>query len=69
MRMLGRLELAGGWNHTANPIAVVHNIFAHGILRWPRSILAEKVRQQTNSSDWYEQNIGTRGSRTLDIML
>ena len=69
MRMLGRLELAGGWNHAAKHIARLQNILADGISRWPRSILADKVGQQTNSSDWYEQNTETRGSGIFDIVL
>ena len=69
MRMLGRLELAGGWNHAAKHIARLQNILADGISRWPRSILADKVREQTNSSDWYEQKVGTRGSGIFDIVL
>ena len=69
MRMLGSLELAGGWNHSAKHIAGVQNILADGISRWPRSILADKVMGQTNSSDWYEHNIGTRGSGIFDIVL
>ena len=60
MRMLGRLELAGGWNHTAKHIADVQNILADGISRWPRSTLADKVKEQTDSSDRYEQNMGVQ---------
>ena len=33
MRILGRLELAGGWNHTAKYVAGVQNILADGISR------------------------------------
>ena len=62
LMMLGRLELAGGWNHTVKHICGC-------ISRWPRSILADKVRDQTNSSDWHEQSIGTRGSGIFDIVL
>ena len=49
MRMLGRLELAGGWNNTAKHIAGVQNIVAEDISRPPRSMLADKVREQINS--------------------
>ena len=69
MRMLGSLELAGGWNHSAKHIAGVQNILADGISRWPRSILADKVMGQTNSSDCNEQTIGTRGSGIFDVVL
>ena len=31
--------------------------------------MADEVREQTNSSDWYEQNIGTQGSGIFDIVL
>ena len=61
MRMLGRLEIKGGWNHTAKYISGVRNTLADGISRWPRVILADKVRELTNSDDWSEQDIETRG--------
>ena len=69
MRMLGSLELAGGWNHSAKHIAGVQNILADGIPWWPGSILADKVREQTDSSDWYEQNTERSGSGIFDIVL
>ena len=69
MRMLGRLELAGRWNHTAKHIPGIQNTLADGIPRWPKSILEDKVREQTNSSDWYDQTIGTRGSGIFNIVL
>ena len=53
MRMLGRLELEGGWNHTAKHIPGVRNTMADDISRSPRLLLADKVRELTNSSDWY----------------
>ena len=69
MRMLGRLELAGGWNHTAKHIPSVQNSLADGISRWPREMLADKVRELTHPSDWREQSIGPRGSGSFDIVL
>ena len=45
MRMLGRLEIKGGWDHTAKHIPGVLNTLADGISRWPRVILADKVRE------------------------
>lgn len=69
MRMLGRLELAGGWNHTAKHIPGAQNVLADGISRWPRQILADKVRELTHSSEWYEQPIGRRGSGIFDVVL
>ena len=68
MRMVGRLELAGGWKHTAEHIAL-QNILADGFSRCHRSIVADKVRKQTNFSDWYEQDIGTRRLGIFDFML
>ena len=32
-------------------------------------ILADKVRELTNSDDWSEQDIGTRGKGIFDIVL
>ena len=47
----------------------VQNTLADGISRWPRSLLADKVKELTNSSDWHERPIGTRGSRIFGIVL
>ena len=32
-------------------------------------VLADKVRELTNSDDWSEQDIGTRGKGIFDIVL
>ena len=69
MRMTGRLELAGGWNHTAKHVPGVQNSLADGISRWPRGMLADIVREISHSSDWREQSIGPRRSRMFDIVL
>ena len=69
MRMLGRLEIKGGWNHTAKHIPGVQNTLADGISRWPRSVLADKVRELTNSDEWSEQDIGERGKGIFDTVL
>lgn len=68
MRMLGCLEISGGWGYNAKHIPGIQNTLAEGISRWPRSQLAAKVRQLTNSNDWREQAIGTRGNRLLLTM-
>ena len=60
-RMLAHLELAGGWNHSAKHIPGVQNTLADGISRWPREMLADKVRELTHSCDWREESIGPRG--------
>ena len=69
MRMLGRLELAGGWNHTIKHIPGVQNSLADGVSRWPREMLADKVRELTHSSDWREQSIGPRRSGIVYTVL
>ena len=69
MRVLERLELEGGLNHTAKHIPGVQNNLADEISRWPREILADKVREQTHSNDWREQSIGPRGSGIFYIVL
>ena len=51
MRMLGRLEIEGGWNRTAKRIPRVRNTLDGGISRWRRVILADKIRELTNSDD------------------
>ena len=60
MRVLGRLDIKRGWNHTAKNTPGVRNTLAGCISRWPRVILADKVRKLTNSDDGSEQDIGTR---------
>ena len=67
--MLGCLELAGGSNYTAKHIPGVQNTLADGISRWPRVILADKVRELTHFIEWYEQPIGQRGSGFIDVVL
>ena len=69
MRMLGRLEIQGGWGYDAKHIPGVQNTLADGISRWPRSELADRVRKLTNTDDWSEQSIGTRGERLCEIVL
>ena len=69
MRMLGRLEIQGGWRYDAKHTPGVQNTLADGISRWPRSELAERVRQSTNTDDWSEKSIGAREERLRDIVL
>ena len=70
MNMLGRrLKLAGGWNHTKEHIPGVQNTLADGISPWSRVILADKVRELTQISDWHEQSIGQQGSGVFDVVL
>ena len=69
MRMLGRLEIQGGWRYDAKHIPGVQNTLADGISRWPRSELADRVRQLTNTDDLSEQSIGARGERLCEIVL
>ena len=42
---------------------------ADEISRWPREMLADKVREPTYSSDWREQSIGPRGSGSFYTIL
>ena len=74
MRMLGRLEIKGGWDYTAKNVPGVRNTPVDGISRWPRVILADKVRELTNYVDWSEEDIGTAGKgdfryRTTDKVI
>ena len=69
MRMLGRLEIQGGWRYDSKRIPGVQNTLVDGISRWPRSELAGRVRQLTNTDDWSEQSIGARGERHCEIVL
>ena len=67
MRMLGRLEIKGGWDHTAKNVPGVRNTPVDGISRWPRVILADKVRELTNYVGWSEEDIGTAGKVGFSI--
>ena len=69
MRMLGRLKIQGGWRYDAKHIPGVQNTLADGISRWPRSELADRVTQLTNTGNWSEQSIGARGERLCEIVL
>ena len=69
MRMLGRLEIDGGWSHDAKHMPGVQNTLADGISRWPRTEIAERIRDLTNSYAWVEQPIGPRGNKIFDIVL
>ena len=44
------------------------NTIADGIWRGPRFVLPDKVRELTNSNEWSEQDIWSRGSVIFDIM-
>ena len=69
MRMPGCLEFIGGWNPTAKHIPGAQNTLADGISRWPRLVLADKVRELTNSIACPEQDIGSRGSGIFGTIL
>ena len=69
MRMLGRLELKGGWNPTAKHIPGVRNTLADGTSRWPQLVMADKVKELTKSNEWSKQDIGSRGSGIFDLGL
>ena len=69
MQTVFRLRLAGAWNCNAKGIPGVHNTLADGVSRWPREMLADKVRELTHASDWREQSIGPQGSWIFYIVL
>ena len=69
MRMLGRLELAGGWNHTNKHIPGAHNTLAEGNSRWTIVILVDKVKKRIHPSEKHEQPIGRRRSVIFDVVL
>ena len=69
MRMLGRLEIQGGWRYDAKHIPGAQDMLADGISRWPRSELADSVRRLTNTDNWSEQLVGARGERLCEIVL
>ena len=69
MRMLWRLQLAGGWNHTAKHIPGVQNTLVDGISRWPKETSQDKVGKLTHCSKWRETSIGPRGSGRFIFLL
>ena len=69
MRMLGRLEIQGGWRYDAKHFSDVQSTLTDGISRWPRSEIFDRVKQLTNTDDWSEQSIGARGERLCEIVL
>ena len=68
-RMLGRLEVKGRWEHTAKHFFGVRSTLVDGISRWPSVILADKIRELTNSDHWSKQDIGTGGKWVFDTGL
>ena len=67
--MFGHLELEGGVKPTAKHILPgVRNALANRITRWSRSVLADTVRELTNSNEYSEQHIGPRGSGMFMIL-
>ena len=58
-----------GFEVRCKHIPGVQNTLADGISRWPRSELADRVRQLMNTDDCYEQTIGARGERLCEIVL
>ena len=69
MRMLRRLEIKRGWNPTEKHSPGVQNTLADDISRWPRLVLADKVRALTNSNVGSEHDTGSRGSGIFDLVL
>lgn len=69
MRMLGRLEIRGGWRYHAKHIPGVENVVADGISRWPREEVADRIRTLTKTDGWREQAIGSPGERLCAIVL
>lgn len=69
MRMLGRLEITGGWRYDAKHIPGVKNTIADGISRWPRAEVADRIRRLTNTEGWREQTFGSRGERLCELVL
>ena len=69
MRMLGRLEITEEWDPIAKRIPGVRNTLADGISQWPRSVVAGKVKELTNSNEWSEQDIGSGGAGIFDLVL
>ena len=57
MRMLGCLEIEGGWNRTAKHILGVRNTLTDDISGWPLVMLADKARELTNSDNWSDKRI------------
>ena len=57
-----------GWNPTAKHIPGLRNTPADGISRWPWLVVADKVQELTNSIEWSEQDIGSRGTGIFDLV-
>ena len=69
MRMLGHLEIKGGWSHGAKHIPGMQNALADGISHCPRAGLPGRTRELTNRADWVEQPIGPRRENIFDVVL
>ena len=69
MRVLGRLEIKGGWSHTAKHIPCTQNVLADGISRWTRRDIGHKIRKLTNADDCSARPIGGKGEGTFSLVL
>lgn len=69
MRTLSRVEVSSGWSHVAKHISGIKNTLADGTSRWPRPVVAKKVKALTNDNKWAEQPLRTRGARNFETVL
>ena len=68
MRLLGRLEITGGWSHDAKHIPGVQDVVADIISRWSKEKIARNL-QTLVQGEWREQTIGKRGCEIFVTIL
>ena len=69
MRMLGLLEIKGGWTYIAKHIAGLRNAPTDCVSRWSPVIRADKDRELTKNDDWSEQDNLRKGKEIFDTVL
>ena len=69
MRLLGRMEITGGWCHIAKHIPGLDNTLADGISRWPEDKVHENGTILTNDDGWKEENIQAHGRKIFSLLL
>ena len=69
MRILGCLEMVGGWCFEAKHIAGVANTVAGGISRWPRGEISERLIAERPDIAWQEIHVGeSAGALCFEIL-
>jgi len=63
MRMMGVLEVEGGFGFQAKHVKGKENVLADGITRWPEGEVYDNLMRESPGSPWQVQDIGEEARR------